>query len=78
MLKYVNSKKRSRISKLATLLAIVVMVPAVWTFLNVLKESNFNRDAKNFVNNELNSLPHAEYLKNNAVYKYLGKGRLCY
>ncbi|MDO5972151.1 DUF389 domain-containing protein [Flavivirga aquimarina] len=73
MLKYVNSKKRSRISKIATLLAVVVMVPAVWTFLNVLKESNFNRDAKNFVNNELNALPHAEYLKNNAAYKYLGK-----
>ncbi|MDD7886383.1 DUF389 domain-containing protein [Flavivirga sp. 57AJ16] len=73
MLKYVNSKKRNRISKLATLLAVVVMVPAVWTFLNVLKESNFNRDAKNFVNSELNSLPHAEYLKNNAGYKYLGK-----
>ena len=73
MLKYVNSKKRNRISKLATLLAVVVMVPAVWTFLNVLKESNFNRDAKNFVDNELNSLPHAEYLKNNVAYKYLGK-----
>ena len=75
MLKYVNSKKRRRISRFATLLAIVVMVPALWTFLNVLNESNFNRDAKNFVSNELNSLPHVEYLKNNAVYKYLGKDR---
>ena len=33
-----SSKKRLFISRMATLLAIVVMVPAVWTFLNVLKE----------------------------------------
>ncbi|WP_185956515.1 DUF389 domain-containing protein [Changchengzhania lutea] len=72
MLKYANSKKRLMISRLATLLAIVVMVPAVWTFLNVLKESNFNRDARSFVENELAALPHADYLRNNASYKYSG------
>lgn len=70
MLKYVNSKKRQFISRMATLLAIVVMVPAVWTFLNVLNESNFNRDARNFVANELSTLPHSDYLKNNARYNY--------
>jgi uncharacterized hydrophobic protein (TIGR00271 family) len=70
MLKYANSKKRQFISRMATLLAIVVMVPAVWTFLNVLKESNFNRDAKSFVDNELIALPHFEYVKKNATYKY--------
>ncbi|GAA4269437.1 DUF389 domain-containing protein [Hyunsoonleella aestuarii] len=70
MLKYANSKKRLFISRMATLLAIIVMVPAVWTFLNVLKESNFKRDAANFVKEELKTLPHYDYLKNNAVYKY--------
>ena len=70
MLKYANSKKRLFISRMATLLAIIVMVPAVWTFLNVLKESNFKRDAANFVKEELRTLPHYDYLKNNAVYKY--------
>ena len=76
MLKYVNSKKRSRIGKLATLLAIVVMIPAVWTFISVLKESNFNRDAKNFVDTELTALklPHLEYLKKNASYTFIQKG----
>ena len=74
MLKYANSKKRLFISRMATLLAIVVMFPAVWTFLNVLKESNFKRDAKDFVVNELRTLPHYDYLKNNAVYKYFAKG----
>lgn len=70
MLKYANSKKRQFVSRMATLLAIVVMVPAVWTFLNVLKESNFNRDAGSFVKNELDALPHAEYLRNNASYTF--------
>ena len=73
MLKYANSAKRRRISRFATLLAIIVMIPAVWTFVNVLSESNFNRDASSFVEKELNALPHAEYLKNNAVYKYIDK-----
>ncbi|GAA4962287.1 DUF389 domain-containing protein [Algibacter aquimarinus] len=74
MLKYANSKKRLFISRMATLLAIVVMVPAVWTFLNVLKESNFKRDASIFVTNELITLDHYDYLKNNAVYKYSDVG----
>jgi len=70
MIKYANSKKRRRIARFATLLAIVVMIPAVWTFINVLKESNFNRDARSFIDNELSALPHADYLKKNAIYKY--------
>lgn len=74
MLKYVNSKKRQFISRMATLLAVVVMVPAVWTFINVLNESNFDRDAKSFVDNELKTLPHYEYLKKNASYIYERKG----
>ena len=71
MLKYANSAIRKRIARFASLLAVVVMIPAVWTFLNVLKESNFNRDAKNFVDKELIGLPHFEYLKKNATYTYL-------
>jgi len=74
MLKYANSKKRLFISRMATLLAIVVMFPAVWTFLSVLNESNFKRDAGNFIKNELEALPHYNYLKNNAVYKYSDDG----
>jgi uncharacterized hydrophobic protein (TIGR00271 family) len=73
MLKYVNSAKRKRIARFASLLAIVVMIPAVWTFLNVLKESNFNKDARSFVENELRALPHFEYLKKNALFNYSNK-----
>ncbi|WP_034043383.1 DUF389 domain-containing protein [Wocania ichthyoenteri] len=73
MLKYANSAKRRRISRFAMMLAIIVMIPAVWTFLNVLSESNFNRDASDFIENELNALPHTDYLKKNAAYKYIDK-----
>lgn len=77
MLKYVNSAKRKRTARIASLLAIVVMIPAVWTFINVVKESNFNRDAKSYVVNELGAmpdLPHVDYLKKNVTYKYKANG----
>lgn len=70
MLKYVNSTKRKRTARLASLLAIVVMIPAIWTFVNVLQETNFMKDAKAFVNTELTALPNADYIKKNAVYNY--------
>ncbi len=70
MLKYANSKKRKRIAQVASVIAILVMAPAIWTFVNVLQESNFKRDANQFVENELDALPHAEYIKNNAYSEY--------
>ena len=73
MLKYANSKKRLLISRMATLLAIVVMIPAGFTFWDVLNESNFSKDARGFIENELNELPHAEYIKKNTIYNYVNK-----
>ena len=57
MLKYANSAKRKRISRIAMLVAIVVMIPAIWTFLNVLQESKYQIDFKSFVDNEIKSNP---------------------
>lgn len=53
MIRYVNSKKRKRIAQLATFFGLVAMVPAVWTFLNVLEQSRFNRDVNDFIKNEI-------------------------
>lgn len=58
MIKYANSKRRRLISRLATLTAIIVMVPALWTFIKVLQESKYERDFKNFTENEIESNPH--------------------
>ncbi|MBC8755701.1 DUF389 domain-containing protein [Kordia sp. YSTF-M3] len=49
MLKYANSAKRKRISRMASLVAFAVMIPAVWTFWNVLQISNAERDYNLFV-----------------------------
>ncbi|KJD31536.1 membrane protein [Tamlana nanhaiensis] len=74
MLRYANSKKRKRIAQLATLIAIMVMIPASFTFWSVYKESTFNRDAIKFIDTELGALPHAEYIKKNTTYKYFEDG----
>ncbi|PWK17532.1 DUF389 domain-containing protein [Xanthomarina spongicola] len=74
MLKYANSKKRKRIARFASLLAVIVMVPAVWTFIEVLKESNFYVDARSYVENELGGLEDSEYIKKNVIYKYDKEG----
>ncbi len=55
MLKYANSAKRKRIARFASLLAIVAMIPATMTFLNVLKKSGFELDYNNFIETEVKS-----------------------
>jgi uncharacterized hydrophobic protein (TIGR00271 family) len=61
MLKYANSAKRKRISRLATLIALVAMIPAIWTFVTVLKESRYKRDFENFVQNYIENNPNLWY-----------------
>ncbi|MFT4780704.1 MAG: putative hydrophobic protein (TIGR00271 family) [Psychroserpens sp.] len=70
MLKYANSAKRKRIARLASLVAIVVMIPAGFTFVDVLKESRFEIDAKAFINNELKALPNSSFIVKNATPNY--------
>ncbi|MDC7997578.1 DUF389 domain-containing protein [Gilvibacter sediminis] len=70
MIRYANSKRRKRIARFASVAALIVMLPAGYTFYNVIKESRFNEAAKNFINNELNSLANANYIKRNATFDY--------
>ncbi|WP_178984362.1 DUF389 domain-containing protein [Winogradskyella helgolandensis] len=63
MLKYANSARRKRTSRIAMLIAIVVMIPAIWTFLTVLQESKYTRDFDNFVKNDIESNPNLWYQK---------------
>lgn len=55
MLRYANSAKRKRTAQFASLLAILVMVPASWTFYVTLNESNAERDYKAFKTNEIDA-----------------------
>lgn len=70
MLKYANSKKRKRTSRIAMAVAIIVMIPALFTFIDVWKQSNFENGAHAFINNEMEGMPHAEFIRSNAVIKY--------
>ncbi|MEL4308098.1 DUF389 domain-containing protein [Joostella sp. CR20] len=53
MVKYVNSKKRKRIAQVASIFAILVMIPAGKTFYDVLQESNFKNQANKFISEEI-------------------------
>ena len=70
MLKYANSAKRKRIARIASLVAVIVMIPAFMTFLSVLKKSQFDTAAKKFIKNELAALPNSNYIKKYAAPVY--------
>ncbi|MGK0294592.1 MAG: hypothetical protein ACI884_000744, partial [Ulvibacter sp.] len=70
MIKYANSKRRKNISRFASFLAILVMVPAGFTFISVLRESAFNNNAKLFIERELNGLPNSSYMKKYATFNF--------
>lgn len=55
MLKYANSKKRKRIAQLASVLAILVMAPAIWTFVKFIQQSGFEQDYNSFIADEVKS-----------------------
>ena len=70
MLKYANSAKRKRIARIASLIAVIVMIPAVITFLSVLRKSQFESDAEKFITSELKALPNAKYIEKYATFVY--------
>ncbi|UWX54252.1 DUF389 domain-containing protein [Maribacter litopenaei] len=63
MVRYVNSKRRRLIARLASLVAIAVMIPAGITFWNALQESLFRKQANIFID------------ENVVPYQFSGQGR---
>jgi uncharacterized hydrophobic protein (TIGR00271 family) len=57
MIKYVNSVRRKRIAQLASLLAIVVMIPAIFTFVKVYKENKISSEIEAFIKDQVRSNP---------------------
>ena len=62
MVRYANSHRRRLIGRIASLVAILVMVPASWTFFKTWKESKFRSDAQKFI------------AQNIAKYQFSGNG----
>lgn len=65
MERYANSTRRTLISRIAYLLSIVVMIPAIYTFYGVLQESLFKRDAQAFLKETIELYP----FEGNGVYR---------
>ena len=53
LVKYANQKRRKRTTRMATLIAVLVLVPSVWTFLRLLNQQIFITKAKAFVTNTI-------------------------
>jgi len=51
LVRYANSKRRKRTAQIASLIAIAVIVPSVWLFINLLDQQVFENKTKEFVNN---------------------------
>lgn len=56
MLKYANSKRRKRISQLASLVAIIVMIWPTISFIDFIKETRLKSDFENFKKNEIENI----------------------
>lgn len=70
LVKYANSKRRKRIAQLASIIAIIVMVPSVYLFYNMLQESYFKQDARKFVEDELMVYKESFLQKNATITEY--------
>ncbi|CAM1344264.1 DUF389 domain-containing protein [Tenacibaculum amylolyticum] len=53
MIRYVNSAKRKRIARIASVVALLVMIPAVLTFIKVYNETIINANYKQFLAQEV-------------------------
>ena len=53
MHKYANAAKRKRSSTIATLVGVAVMIPAIFTFVNVFNENQMNTQINYFIKNEI-------------------------
>lgn len=54
LVRYANSRRRRMISRIASLIALIVMVPSVILFLNLLDQQVFEKRTKEFVKNVIN------------------------
>lgn len=59
LVKYANSARRRRIAHLASLLAFLVMVPSVWLFYEMLKETVFQKNIETFISEEVQNSPYS-------------------
>jgi uncharacterized hydrophobic protein (TIGR00271 family) len=70
LVKYANSLRRKRIAQIASSIAVIVIIPSIYLFYNLLKESYFTNDANTFVQRELENYKQSFLQKNSTVISY--------
>ena len=70
LVNYANSSRRTFINRIVTVISFLILIPAVIKFFDVMDESKFNSQSKDFLNNELVGLPNFEYLVKRAEINY--------
>lgn len=68
LVKYANSKRRKNTARLASLIALLVMIPSIVLFVQLLREQVFLSKSSEFVQEEIN-YPGAEVVKYTQDYK---------
>lgn len=63
MHKYANSAKRKRYKTIAAIVGIVVMIPAIYTFINVYKENKIDNQIAAFIKNDVKSVDKLQLLE---------------
>jgi uncharacterized hydrophobic protein (TIGR00271 family) len=53
LVKYANSQRRKNIARIASLVALVVIVPSIWLFVKLLDQEVFTNKAEEFVDAEI-------------------------
>ncbi|WP_299064382.1 DUF389 domain-containing protein [uncultured Polaribacter sp.] len=64
MHKYANAAKRKRYAIIATLVGLAVMIPAIFTFINVFDESQIKNQVSIFIKNEIKAIPNFQLIDN--------------
>ncbi len=68
LVKYANSKRRKNTARLASLIAVLVMIPSIILFVNLLSQQVFESKTKDFITQVVN-YPGAEVVKFSQDYK---------
>ncbi len=70
LLNYTNSSNRKLVSRILTLISLIVMILPLLTFLNTVKKASFEKQAESFLIDELVGLENYKYLIESAESNY--------
>ena len=70
LVNYTNATNRKNINRYISFTSLLIMIPAIITFINVMNESKFNAQGKDFISKELKGLSNYDYLIGVTSYNY--------